>query len=43
MGVLLTTGRVLLGVASAGFGAALGFAVKEWLEHRERARERARD
>jgi hypothetical protein len=25
-----------LSLASAGFGAALGFAVKEWLERRER-------
>jgi hypothetical protein len=37
--VLVVTGNVLLGLASAGFGAALGFAVKEWLERRERLRE----
>jgi hypothetical protein len=36
---LVATGKLLLGVASAGFGASLGFAVKGWLEQRERARD----
>jgi len=35
MAVLLVTGKVLLTVASAGFGASLGFAVKNWLDQRE--------
>ncbi len=35
MVVLLVTGKVLLTVASAGFGASLGFAVKHWLDQRE--------
>jgi len=35
MMVLLMTGKVLLSVASAGFGASLGFAVKNWLDRRE--------
>jgi len=35
MVVLLLTGKLLLTVASAGFGASLGFAVKHWLDHRE--------
>ena len=35
MVVLLVTGKVLLSVASAGFGASLGFAVKNWLDQRE--------
>jgi len=35
MVVLLVTGKLLLTVASAGFGASLGFAVKNWLEQRE--------
>ncbi len=35
MVVLLVTGKVLLTVASAGFGASLGFAVKNWLDQRE--------
>jgi hypothetical protein len=35
MMVLLVTGKVLLSVASAGFGASLGFAVKNWLDQRE--------
>jgi len=35
MGVLLVTGKLLLTVASAGFGASLGFAVKNWLDQRE--------
>jgi hypothetical protein len=39
MSVLIATGKLLLGVASAGFGASLGFAVKGWLEQRERARD----
>jgi len=33
--VLLVTGKLLLTVASAGFGASLGFAVKNWLDQRE--------
>ncbi len=36
MVVLLVTGKLLLTVASAGFGASLGFAVKNWLDQRER-------
>ncbi len=36
--VLVATGKLLLSVASAGFGASLGFAVKDWLEHRGRVR-----
>ena len=35
MVVLLVTGKFLLTVASAGFGASLGFAVKTWLDQRE--------
>ena len=35
MVVLLVTGKVLLTEASAGFGASLGFAVKNWLDQRE--------
>ncbi len=35
MAVLLITGKLLLTVASAGFGATLGFAVKTWLDQRE--------
>jgi len=35
MVVLLVTGKVMLTVASAGFGASLGFAVKNWLDQRE--------
>jgi hypothetical protein len=35
MVVLLVTGKLLLTVASAGFGASLGFAVKNWLDQRE--------
>jgi len=35
MVVLLATGKLLLTVASAGFGASLGFAVKHWLDQRE--------
>jgi len=35
MVVLLVTGKLLLTVASAGFGASLGFAVKTWLDQRE--------
>jgi hypothetical protein len=35
MMVLLVTGKVLLSVASAGFGASLGFAVKNWLDQRD--------
>jgi hypothetical protein len=35
MVVLLMTGKLLLTVASAGFGASLGFAVKNWLDQRE--------
>jgi hypothetical protein len=38
MNALFVTGRVLLEIASAGFGATLGFAVKRWLQQRERAR-----
>ena len=34
MVVLLATGKLLLTVASAGFGASLGFAVKNWLDQR---------
>ena len=39
MTVLLVTGKLLLGVASAGFGASLGFVIKDWLERRERVRD----
>lgn len=39
MAVLLATGKLLLGVASAGFGASLGLALKGWLEHRDRMRD----
>jgi hypothetical protein len=35
MVVVLVTGKLLLTVASAGFGASLGFAVKNWLDQRE--------
>ena len=35
MVVLLVTGKLLLTVASAGFGTSLGFAVKNWLDQRE--------
>ena len=35
MVVILVTGKLLLTVASAGFGASLGFAVKNWLDQRE--------
>ena len=38
MDALFITGRLLLEIASAGFGVTLGFAVKNWLVHRERAR-----
>jgi len=38
MTVLVVTGKLLLSLASAGFGASLGFAVKQWLERRERLR-----
>ena len=36
MGALVVTGKLLLSLASAGFGATLGFVVKEWLERRDR-------
>ena len=36
MGALVVTGKLLLGLASAGFGATLGFVVKEWLGWRDR-------
>jgi len=36
MSALVVTGKLLLGLASAGFGATLGFVVKEWLERRDR-------
>lgn len=39
MAVLVATGKLILGVASAGLGASLGFAVKDWLEQRQRVRE----
>lgn len=39
MAVLLATGKLLLGVASAGFGASLGLALKGWLDHRDRMRD----
>ncbi len=39
MTALLITGKLLLSVASAGFGTSLGLAVKDWLERRERARD----
>jgi hypothetical protein len=35
MGALLVTGKLLLSIASAGFGASLGLAVKGWLERRD--------
>ncbi len=35
MMALLVTGKLLLGVASAGFGASLGLALKNWLDQRE--------
>lgn len=38
MNALFITGRLLLEIASAGFGVSLGFAVKNWLDYRERAR-----
>lgn len=38
MNALYVTGRLLLEIASAGFGVTLGFAVKNWLDQRERAR-----
>ncbi|HYL55536.1 MAG TPA: hypothetical protein VEU73_08175 [Gemmatimonadales bacterium] len=38
MSALLITGRLLLEIASAGFGVSLGFAVKNWLDQRERER-----
>jgi len=34
--VLIVTGKLLLGLGSAGFGASLGFAVKQWLERRDK-------
>jgi len=34
MAVLLIAGKLLLTVASAVFGATLGFAVKNWLDQR---------
>ncbi len=37
MNALFITGRVLLEIASAGFGVTLGFAVKDWLDRRERS------
>jgi hypothetical protein len=39
MVVLLMTGKLLLTAASAGFGASLGFAVKNWLDQREKVEE----
>ncbi|HEU5261349.1 MAG TPA: hypothetical protein VFU41_07990 [Gemmatimonadales bacterium] len=39
MTMLVVTGKLLLAIASGGFGASLGFAVKQWLERRERLRE----
>ena len=39
MVVLLISGKLLLTVASAGFGASLGFAVKSWLDQREQVEE----
>lgn len=38
MNALYITGRLLLEIASAGFGVTLGFAVKNWLEQRENER-----
>lgn len=38
MSALYVTGRLLLEIASVGFGVTLGFAVKNWLDQRERAR-----
>jgi len=37
MTALFLTGRRLLEIGSAGFGVTLGFAVKRWLEQRQRA------
>ncbi len=39
MAVLLATGKLLLSVASAGFGASLGLALKGWLDQRDRTRD----
>jgi len=36
MTTLFLTGRLLLEIASVGFGVTLGFAVKHWLERGER-------
>jgi hypothetical protein len=36
MNALFVTGRLLLEIASVGFGTSLGFAVKSWLERRGR-------
>lgn len=38
MNALLLAGRLLLEVGSVGFGVTLGFAVKRWLEQRQRSR-----
>jgi hypothetical protein len=38
MSALFITGKLLLEIASAGFGVTLGFAVKHWLDQRENAR-----
>lgn len=38
MSALFITGKLLLEIASAGFGVTLGFAVKNWLEQRENER-----
>jgi len=35
MMALLVIGKLLLGVASAGFGVSLGLALKNWLDQRE--------
>ena len=37
--VLIVTGKLLLGLGSAGFGASLGFAVKTWLDQREQVKD----